>query len=207
LIATAAEIPPVVTDQFSLSSPFCSYRFCVLGVHSFGCEWYFLLSLIYPRTSIDHRHPRNVASETFVRFSLTSQHSRLLLFFSIQMFQPPSWIAMAIAATRMHRSLVDYASRLTDVYDVLFSLALSCSLGSIFSSARDNIKHDSPPVPATTRTSSHMELMEVSVHVVSEQHGTPSMRDDELCISTSDETYDKPKESNRDDDVERGVRE
>jgi len=67
--------------------------------------------------SIDHRHPRNVASLTFVCVSLSSQDSRLLLF-SIQMFQPPSWITMAIAATRMHRSLVDYASRLTDVYDV-----------------------------------------------------------------------------------------
>jgi len=49
--------------------------------------------------------------------------------------------------------------------------------------------------------------MEVSVHIVSEQHGTPSMRDDDLGISTSDDTYDKPKELNRDDDVERGVRE
>ena len=117
---------------------------------------------------------------------------------------------MAIAATRMHRSLVDYASRLTDVYDVLFlfSLAFSFSLRSMFCSAHDKLQYDSPPVPATKRinaTSSHMDSMGVSVDIVSEQHGTPSTRDDDLCISTSDETYDKPNELSRDDDVERSV--
>lgn len=114
---------------------------------------------------------------------------------------------MAIAATRMHRSLVDYASRLTDVYDILFSPEFSCSVGSMLFSAGDKL----PPVPATKRvnatSSSQMELMEVSVHVVSEQHETPSTRDDDLCISTSDETYDRPNELSRgrDDDVERAV--
>lgn len=117
---------------------------------------------------------------------------------------------MAIAATRMQRSLVDYASKLTDVYGVLFSLAFSCSLRSMFSSPRDKLQHASPPVPATKRinaTSSHMDPMEVSVHIVSEQHGTASMRDGDLCnmISTSDETYDTLNELSSSNDVERGV--
>ena len=43
----------------------------------------------------------------------------------MQIFELPTWITMAIAATRMHRALVDSASSATDVYvyDVLHSLA------------------------------------------------------------------------------------
>ena len=48
-----------------------------------------------------------------------------------QMFQPPSFITIAIAATRMHRCLVDFASRSTDMYDVLNSLAFSGSQWSM----------------------------------------------------------------------------
>jgi hypothetical protein len=41
-----------------------------------------------------------------------------------QMFQPPSWITMVIAATRMHRSLVDFTTGPSNVYDTLFNLIL-----------------------------------------------------------------------------------
>jgi hypothetical protein len=33
------------------------------------------------------------------------------------MFETPTLITMTIAATRMHRSLVDFASKTSDVYD------------------------------------------------------------------------------------------
>jgi len=47
------------------------------------------------------------------------------------MFNLPAWITMAIAATRLYRSLVDSASDATDVYDdVLYS---SPSPGSLLS--------------------------------------------------------------------------
>jgi len=40
------------------------------------------------------------------------------------MFQPPSLIALSIAATRMHRSLTDFVAVRTDTWDILASSAL-----------------------------------------------------------------------------------
>jgi hypothetical protein len=51
--------------------------------------------------------------------------------YSTQMFQPPSYITIVIAATRMHRSLVDFTSRPTEVYDVFYPLMFSPSWWSI----------------------------------------------------------------------------
>jgi hypothetical protein len=100
------------------------------------------------------------------------------------MFQEPAFITMAIAATRMHRSLVNYTSRPKDVCDP-------------------------PPIPdakysnAARRPSNPME---VAVHVVSEQHWISSQTtDDELGISTDAQVGEKQSSLCRDDDLERGI--
>jgi len=50
------------------------------------------------------------------------QEDSLLLLCSTQMFVLPSWIAMTIATTRLHRSLVNFAdSESTCVYDALLN--------------------------------------------------------------------------------------
>ena len=101
-----------------------------------------------------------------------------------QMFEPPAWIIMAIAATRMHRSLVDLVSSSTNVYAVLYSLTFFGSPWSCSIHARDNQQNSDPQVQETMEivaTSSQMSRMEVVVHIVSEQYGTSQMRDDDSC--------------------------
>ena len=63
------------------------------------------------------------------------------------MLQPPSRILVTIGATRMHRSLVDFASRSTD---------------------KTALRTKGMETPSTP-----MDRMEVTVHVVSEQYQTP----------------------------------
>jgi hypothetical protein len=114
---------------------------------------------------------------------------------------------MTIAATRMHRSLVDFASRSTDVYDVL-SVVFPAHCGQCRFSTPHNLRNNSLPTPEFKRsnaTSIPMDRMEVAVHVVSEQHGTPRMKDDNLSISTNEQMHEKPNGLNRDDDVGRRV--
>jgi len=85
------------------------------------------------------------------------------------MFQPPTWITMSIAATRMHRSLVDFASGSTDIF-----------------SAQGSLQHSNLPprprrIPATLTS---LDRMEVAVHVVSEQHVSRQVSSDGSCIDT-----------------------
>jgi len=80
------------------------------------------------------------------------------------MFVLPSWLSMVIAATRLHRSLVDFASSPPDV-------------------SHGNLQSSRNPVRKTKRinaASIPMNGMEVAVHIVSEQDGTPRMRDDAI---------------------------
>jgi hypothetical protein len=100
------------------------------------------------------------------------------------MFQQPSYITMAIAATRMHRSLVNFTSKSNDVYDT------------------------PPPIPDSkciSAASRPRNPMEVAVHVISEQHCIPGTSDNESGISTDEQMDDKPSGLSCDGDLERGV--
>lgn len=61
------------------------------------------------------------------RASLAVNGGVVSYLFSTQMFQPPSYFTVVIAATRIHRSLVDFTRRSTDVYVVLYPLVFSRS--------------------------------------------------------------------------------
>jgi len=83
------------------------------------------------------------------------------------MFQLPSWFTMVIAATRLQRSSVDFASSSTDVF-----------------SSHGNLQNDRYPVQEPKRinaASIPMNGMEVTGHIVSEQRGAPQMRDGDSC--------------------------
>jgi hypothetical protein len=114
---------------------------------------------------------------------------------------------MAIAATRMHRSLVDLISSPTNVYGVLYSLTSFGSLWPCSIYARENQQNINPEVQETMQVVATSSQMEVIVHIVSEQHGTSQMRDDDSRTSTivDDWMHDKPNGVVRNDDVERGV--
>jgi hypothetical protein len=77
--------------------------------------------------------------------------NHFLYLFSTQMFQPPSVIIIAIAATRIHRSLVDFASGSADMYDASFRI---------------------PKSGRTRVISNPLDWMEVAGHVGSEQSST-----------------------------------
>ena len=59
-------------------------------------------------------NPRSIQPRTFL---IVSTYGRPLNLPTIQMFQLPSVVTISIAATRMHRSLTDFASKAADVYD------------------------------------------------------------------------------------------
>ena len=52
---------------------------------------------------------------------------------------------------------------------------------------------------------SAMNGMEVAAHIVSEQDGTPRVRDDESCGTSDEQMHGKPNRLGCDEDVERGV--
>ena len=93
-------------------------------------------------------------------------------------------MTLVIAATRMHRSLIDFAHRSPDVYDVFYDSILSRFLphdGRYRFSARENIQDDRIPVPETKRISPAWipnDRMVVAMDVFSEQHWAPQIRDD-----------------------------
>jgi len=107
------------------------------------------------------------------------------------MFQQTSWIMMAIAGTRMYRSLVDFASSSTD-----------------FFTTHPDIRNSGPPVQENRRINTApipISRVEVATDIVSERGVTPSMVDYDSHISTDEQTHEKPKELSTDEDVERGV--
>jgi len=102
------------------------------------------------------------------------------------MFQNPALIVKAIAATRLHRSLVDYAFRSTD------------------------IEHNHHPVSglvfAKSKPTDSMSLphgIEASMDI--EQHPAPQMGHDSLNINTDGEVYEKPDGLQLDNNLHDGV--
>jgi len=83
------------------------------------------------------------------------------------MFELPTWVTMVIAASRLHRSLVDLASGSTDVFS---------SHGN-FLTTRDPVQEPK----GINAASVPMNVMEVAVHIVSERHRTLRMRNDDSC--------------------------
>jgi hypothetical protein len=81
-------------------------------------------------------------------------------------------ITMKIAATRMHRSLVDYASGSPDAYDTLQLpfLFILLSASNVQFSVLENLEQ-----AARTASISPPNRIEVTVHKSFEQHSTAQM--------------------------------
>ena len=129
-----------------------------------------------------------------------------LLLCSTQMFLLPAWIATTIAATRIHRSLVEYATKSTDMYDVIHRFLFSTSLWRRDFSANENQQNFGLPDPPQTKqingVSIPMDRIEFAVDLVSERHVAPqAMRYGEVCTSTNTEQmYRKPKRLGQNND-------
>jgi len=93
---------------------------------------------------------------------------------------------MSIAATRMHRSLVDFASGPTAMYDTLTPFRSPAYCGRCSFSAQGSLQHNNLP-PRTRRIPAaltSLDQMEVAVHIVSEQHMSRQVSSDGSCIDT-----------------------
>jgi len=91
-------------------------------------------------------------------------------------------VIMAIAATRMHRSLVEFASRPSDACAILYT------------KTKQNY---APPTP--------LNPMDISVRAVIEQHLTLQIDRDDMSISTDGQTHEESEQngSRLDEDIER----
>ena len=124
------------------------------------------------------------------------------------MFLPLAWIATTIAATRMYRSLVEYANKSTDMYESSTAFCSPPHCGQCDFRADENPKNVGLPVLPQRKqingASIPMGRIEFALQIVSVQHGTPrAIRDDGSCISTNvEQMHRKPKRlGQHDDDV------
>jgi len=90
------------------------------------------------------------------------------------MFIMPTWVTMAIAATRMHRLLVDFAFRSTEIF--IEHMTPQSSNPPVQNTER-------PPIPANP-----LDRMEVAVHVVSEQDRASYEGDGVSSFHTGEQT-------------------
>ena len=126
-----------------------------------------------------------------VRFAIFGEGgSAFLISSTSQLFEGSSQIIIIIAATRMHRSLVNFASGSSDVYDTLQFLSLF--LLNRFR-AHENPQASNLTSSKTKRAgapSTAMDRVEIAMHTAIEQHPTCSMKDDDssTIISTSEQT-------------------
>jgi len=108
------------------------------------------------------------------------------------MFRLPAYITMTIAATRLYRSLADFTSSPNDM-----SLRTRKNLQNSNLEFQGAKHMNIAPIP--------IDRMEVTVHIVSEQHGTPPVMDDSSSIRAGERMHRESNESSSDDDLERGL--
>ena len=127
-----------------------------------------------------------------------------LLSLGSQQFQPPTIVTLTIAATRMHRSLVEFAT--PDVCAILhafFVLLMQCHF-----SMHVNFQISGLRFAGTNQiraTPSLPNPMETSVCTALQQHPTRQMSDHGLSTDMDEDIYEEPNGSTLEEDVECGV--
>ncbi|KAI0002214.1 hypothetical protein BJV74DRAFT_41381 [Russula compacta] len=104
-------------------------------------------------------------------------------------FQTPALLTMIVAATRMHRSLSNFATGSPNI-------TVENLPKSGFTAAKIKQMH-TMPIP--------LNRMEVSVHTAFDQHLAPQMSDHDSSIGTEGQVHEKPNGITPDDDVEHGM--
>ena len=98
------------------------------------------------------------------------------------MFQPPSLIALAIAATRMHRSLTDFGSVGTDPWDILAPSAHTVD---------DNLLNSNSNVSKLHQNQTLFNQVQVTVDTSSDASRLSRTRPHDLYIMT-EKPWQKP---------------
>ena len=125
------------------------------------------------------------------------------------MLVTPLLITMTITATRLHRSLVDYASGFPDVYDTLSLLAFNPTQYRFRVSVQGDPKLPICRDVSLTAKRAQVALnpsdrIQVNVHTTFEQYTTTNTNDYDSYNTTNEQVHEKPNTWGR-DDVERGV--
>jgi hypothetical protein len=126
--------------------------------------------------------------------------------FATQIFQLPCVIIMAIAATRMHRSLVHFAHRPSDAcvifHRLIPHLPWPCPSRVLENFQVTGLKLATIKPPFTTAIS--LKPIDITAHAVLEQHPTPLTGDHDLPFNADEDVREKPSGLCLDKDVERG---
>jgi len=116
---------------------------------------------------------------------------------------------MVIAATRMHRSLVDFTTGSSNMYDTLTpSFLPPAHHGQCLSSANESFQDSGITIVKAKRaptTEIPLDRMDLTVHVVSEPDLARQMRDDDSCASVSEQAHKKQNGLGLENDLERGM--
>ena len=152
--------------------------------------------LMMNRTFVELNLPRMLAS-------LTKNDFVQIIGIPLFSFHIPIMVTMTIAATRMHRSLVDFATSDMCAILHLFSPAHSdrCQFSAHQNFQSSGVRFAKPkqiratPIP--------LDPVEISVHTILQQHLAPQMRDQGLSTNT-DEVHQEPNGLTLGRDVERG---
>jgi hypothetical protein len=129
-------------------------------------------------------------------YFFTSTRVSLQHLLELQIFVAPCVVSSSIAATRIHRGLVDYASAgSTEQYDTTpyFSSLHSHRCRRLFdpshSKANGGVEWKADRVPITRTQRSRME---VAIPEIYEQDETPQMSEAGSFINVSGQLYEKP---------------
>jgi len=131
--------------------------------------------------------------------------------FSLQMFLSTSLIVMSIAATRIHRSLIDFAYENTEVYDRGTPTPAPAHNGrpshgsSEQNSSRTLASGRAQADPRDNRSASLFtppNRMEVTIHVVYEEYQTPPSVRSGSVVSAEEALGEKPAGLGLNDGVE-----
>jgi hypothetical protein len=125
--------------------------------------------------------------------------------FVTQILQVPGLLTIIIAATRMYRSLADYASRLPDeTYEILHLLFLSRSqcFRAHTDVQRSDIAFSNAKPERTHAISIPFNRRELSVNANIESHLTSQTNSDSCGVNTNDK---QPNDLHLDDNVECGA--
>jgi len=152
-----------------------------------------LIELDDDRTSSSIR----LRTSSFVTYGSAAWSSTPL--FSPQMFWMTSLLALSIAATRIHRSLVDFAHENTEVYDRGAFTSPPAHSGMRYHDPSESSSsktlasgHTAPKDDRSVSLFTPPNRTEVAIHMAYEEYQTPSSTHSGSIVSTEEALGEKP---------------
>ena len=143
----------------------------------------YLCCMQYSNIEINFCSKYQISYTAYVSLFPVEEGSGFLIPSASQLFESSSQIIIIIAATRMHRSLVNFASGFSEVYDTFQFLSFFPAQCSRYRfRPHGSPKVSNPTSSKTKRTdipSNALDRVEVAIHTAIERHSTSSTKVDE----------------------------